>query len=52
MKDLIWLIAVILLVLWAVGYFGFGEAVGQFIHILLVLAIIAILYRLITGNKS
>lgn len=51
MRDLIWLIAVILLVLWAIGYFGFGQAVGQFIHILLVLAIIAILYRLITGRK-
>lgn len=51
MKDLIWLIAVVLLILWAVGYFGFGEAVGSFIHILLVIAVIAILYRLITGNK-
>lgn len=51
MRDLIWLIAIILTVLWAVGYFGFGEAVGQFIHILLVIAIIAILYRLITGKK-
>lgn len=51
MKNLISIIAVVLLILWAVGYFGFGQAVGQFIHILLVLAIIAILYRLITGNK-
>lgn len=52
MKDLVWLIAVILILGWAVGYFGFGEAVGSFIHILLVLAVIAILYRLITGRKS
>lgn len=51
MKDLIWLIAVVLLILWGVGYFGFGEAVGSFIHILLVLAVIAILYRLITGKR-
>jgi len=51
MRDLIWLIAVILIILWAVGYFGFGEAVGSFIHVLLVLAIIAILYRLITGRR-
>lgn len=52
MKDLIWLIAIILIVGWAVGYFGFGEAVGNFIHILLVLAVIAILFRLISGKKS
>ncbi len=52
MRDLVWLIAVILILGWAVGYFGFGEAVGSFIHILLVLAVIAILYRLITGRKS
>jgi hypothetical protein len=51
MKDLIWLIAVVLIILWAVGYFGFGQAVGSFIHILLVIAVIAILYRLITGRR-
>jgi len=51
MSDLIWLIVVILLIGWAVGYFGFGEAVGSLIHILLVLAIIGILYRLATGRR-
>lgn len=52
MKNLIWVIAIILLIGWAVGFFGFGQAVGSFIHILLVLAIIAIVYRLITSNKK
>lgn len=52
MGNLINTIAVILIILWAIGYFGFGEAVGSFIHILLALAVIAILYRLITGRKS
>ena len=51
MRDLIWLIAVVLIILWAVGYLGFADAVGSFIHVLLVLAVIAILYRLITGNR-
>jgi hypothetical protein len=51
MRDLIWLIAVILIIGWAVGYFAFGQVVGSFIHILLVLAIIAILYRLATGRR-
>jgi hypothetical protein len=51
MRDLIWLIVVILIIGWLIGYFGFGEAVGNLIHILLVLAIIGILYRLATGRR-
>lgn len=51
MGDIIWLIVVLLIIGWLVGYFGFGEAVGSLIHILLVLAIIGILYRLATGRK-
>lgn len=51
MRDLIWLIVVILIIGWLVGYFGFGEAVGNLIHILLVLAVIGILYRLATGRR-
>ena len=51
MKDLIWLIIVILLIGWAIGYFAFGEAVGNLIHILLVLAVIGVLYRLATGSR-
>ncbi|HEX8268356.1 MAG TPA: lmo0937 family membrane protein [Flavobacterium sp.] len=51
MRDLIWLIVVILLIGWAIGYFAFGEAVGSLIHILLVLAVIGVLYRLATGRR-
>lgn len=51
MKDLIWLIVVILLIGWLIGYIGFGDAVGSLIHILLVLAIIGILYRIATGKR-
>lgn len=51
MGDIIWLIIVILIIGWLVGYFGFGEAVGSLIHILLVLAIIGILYKLATGRR-
>lgn len=51
MRDLIWLIVIILIIGWAVGYFAFGEAVGNLIHILLVLAVIGILYRLATGSR-
>lgn len=51
MRDLLSWIITILILGWLIGFFGFGETVGQLIHILLVLAIIAILYRLITGRK-
>jgi len=49
--NLLTLVAVVLIVLWLVGYIGFGEAVGNFIHVLLVLAIIAILIRVIQGRR-
>jgi hypothetical protein len=51
MRDLLWIIAVILIIGWLVGFFGFGEAVGSFIHVLLVLAVIAILYNLLAGRR-
>ncbi|EAQ50819.1 tropinone reductase [Leeuwenhoekiella blandensis MED217] len=41
----------ILIIGWLVGYFGFAESVGSLIHILLVLAVIAILYKLATGRR-
>ncbi|MBW2960905.1 lmo0937 family membrane protein [Mesonia aestuariivivens] len=51
MRDLIWLIVAILIIGWLVGYFGFADAVGSLIHILLVLAVIGILYKLATGRN-
>ena len=51
MRDLIWLIVVILIIGWLVGYIGSPDAVGSLIHILLVLAVIGILYRLATGRR-
>lgn len=43
-------IAIILFILWALGAFAFHVG-GGLIHILLVIAIIVIVYRLITGQK-
>lgn len=51
MRDILSLIVVLLIIGWLVGYFGFGDAVGSLIHILLVLAVVGILYRLATGKK-
>jgi hypothetical protein len=41
----LYLIAVILVIAWAIGYFGYDA--GGIIHVLLVIAIIAILLRVI-----
>lgn len=49
MGNLLYTIAVILLIIWAVGFFGYSA--GYLIHILLVIAIIAILLRFIQGKK-
>ncbi|MFA6200325.1 MAG: lmo0937 family membrane protein [Bacteroidales bacterium] len=45
MKNLIYIIAVVLVVGWVVGFFAFH--LGGLIHILLVIAVIAILLRII-----
>ncbi len=47
---MLWTIAVILLVLWAVGLVS-SYTLGGFIHILLVLAIIVILIRVVQGRS-
>jgi hypothetical protein len=47
MSGLIYIIAVILIIAWAVGVFAYS-ATG-IIHVLLVLAVLAILFRLIRG---
>jgi hypothetical protein len=49
MGNLLYIIAVILLIGWAIGFIGLH--VGGLIHILLVIAIIAILFRLIQGKR-
>lgn len=48
MGNLLYIIAVILIIGWLFGAFVYS--VGGFIHILLVLAIIAILFRVISGR--
>jgi len=47
MGSLLYLIAVILVIFWAVGFFAYSA--GSIIHILLVIAIVAILLRVIRG---
>lgn len=49
MKDLLYIVAVILIIGWLVGYFAFHA--GGIIHILLVIAVIAIIIRIIQGKR-
>jgi hypothetical protein len=49
MGNLLYFLAVVLIILWALGFFAYNA--GGLIHILLVIAIIAILLRVISGNK-
>ena len=48
--TMLWTIAVILLVLWALGMVS-SYTLGGFIHLLLVLAIIVVLIRVIQGRS-
>ena len=49
MSNLLYLIAIILVIGWAIGSFYFS--LGGLIHILLVIAVIAVLFRLISGRS-
>jgi hypothetical protein len=47
MNNLLYIIAIILIIGWALGFFAFHT--GGIIHILLVIALIAIILRVIRG---
>jgi hypothetical protein len=49
MGNLLYILAVVLIILWAVGYLGFHS--GGLIHVLLIIALIAILLRIIQGRR-
>jgi hypothetical protein len=47
---MLWTISVILIVMWALGMVS-AYTMGGFIHILLVVAIVAVLLQVITGRR-
>ena len=49
MGRLLYIIAVVLVIAWLIGFVGYNF--GGLIHILLVIAVIAILLRIISGKK-
>jgi len=50
MSNLLYTIAVILIIAWAIGFFAYSA--GSIIHILLVIALIAVILRIIQGRSA
>jgi hypothetical protein len=50
MGNILYIVAVVLIISWAIGFFAYS--VGAIIHILLVLALISFLVKIFTGNKT
>lgn len=49
MGNLLYIIAVILVIAWAIGFIGYSA--GGLIHVLLVIAVIAIIIKLLQGRR-
>jgi hypothetical protein len=49
--NMLWTIFVILLVLWLLGLIG-GYALGGFIHLLLVIAVVVLIFNLLSGRRT
>ena len=48
---MLWTIAVILLILWVLGFLVFNVT-GGLIHLLLVIAAVVVIFQLITGRRA
>lgn len=48
MGNVLYLIATVLVILWAIGFIGYNA--GAIIHVLLVIALISVLLRVIRGK--
>jgi hypothetical protein len=48
---MLWTIALVLIILWALGFLVVPIG-GSLIHLLLVIALIVIVYQLVTGRRS
>lgn len=53
MRGILWLVAVVCIIVWLLGLLGVGGGMGMgnLIHVLFVIAIIVILYNIISGRK-
>lgn len=51
MASILWIVVAVLVVLWLFGFLV-AHVGGDLIHILLVLAVIAIIYNLVVGRRA
>ncbi len=49
MGNLLYIVAVVLVILWAIGFVGYS--MGGIVHILLVIALISVILRIIQGRR-
>ena len=49
--NMLWTVAVVLFVLWALG-FATSYTMGGFIHILLLLALVTLIFNLVSGRRT
>lgn len=50
-NEMLWTITVVLVILWLVGFIGF-PTLGSWIHILLVVAVIVLIFNLLSGRRA
>ena len=50
MARILWIVLVVLVALWLIGFIA--DIAGGFIHILLVIALIILVYNLVTGRRE
>jgi hypothetical protein len=50
MTDILYNLAILLVILWAMAFFGFQA--GPFIHLLLFIAFVAVIFRVIKGKAN
>lgn len=48
---MLWTITILLVVLWLLGFIGF-HILGSWIHLLLVLALIVLIFNLLSGRRG
>jgi uncharacterized protein DUF5670 len=49
--DMLWTIFVVLLILWLLGMVS-SYTLGGFIHLLLVIALVVLVFQLLTGRRA
>ena len=48
---MLWTITIVLVILWLLGFVGF-HILGAWIHLILVLAVIVLIFNLLSGRRS